>query len=93
MEYILKHFDTPLFRFTANADSADPEYQITWFDEAHRELLPGDITAVSEGELDRWIRQRGGNFDCLWCFAGLYKQNGNRESVHGMSSVKISSSR
>ncbi|MBQ4591974.1 MAG: hypothetical protein IJP32_00730 [Clostridia bacterium] len=73
MEYILKHFDTPLLRFTANADSADPEYRITWFNEAHRELLPGDINTVSEEELDRWICQRGGNFDCLWCFAGLYK--------------------
>ena len=58
MEYILKHFDTPLLRFTANADSADPDYQITWFDEAHRKLLPGDINTVSEEELDRWIRHR-----------------------------------
>ncbi|MBE6711521.1 MAG: XRE family transcriptional regulator [Ruminococcaceae bacterium] len=58
MEYILKHFDTPLLRFTANADSADPEYRITWFDEAHRKLLPGDINTVSEEELDRWIRHR-----------------------------------
>jgi hypothetical protein len=58
MEYILKHFDTPLLRFTANADCADPKYRITWINEAQRELLPMDIAAVSEEELDRWIRHR-----------------------------------
>ena len=58
MEYILKHFDTPLLRFTANADSADPEYHITWLNDSQRELLPKDIAAVSEEELDRWIRHR-----------------------------------
>ena len=56
MEYILKHFDTPLLRFTANADYANPEYRITWVNEAQRKLLPMDIAAVSEEELDRWIR-------------------------------------
>lgn len=58
MEYILKHFDTPLLRFTANADSADPEYQIIWVSEAGRELLPKDIEDISEKELARWIRHR-----------------------------------
>ena len=58
MEYILKHFDTPLLRFTANADSADPEYRITWFNEAQCELLPMDIDDISEKEIDRWIRYR-----------------------------------
>ena len=58
MEYILKHFDTPLLRFTANADSADPEYRITWFNEAQCELLPMDIDNISKKEIDRWIRYR-----------------------------------
>ena len=58
MEYVLKHFDTSLLRFTANADSADPEYQITWVNENQRELLPKDMDTLSEEEIDRWIRHR-----------------------------------
>ena len=58
MEYILKHFDTSLFRFTANANSAEPEYQITWINEAGRELLPKDMDTITEAEIDRWIRHR-----------------------------------
>ena len=33
MEYTLKHFDTPLIKFTAKADSADPDYAVTWINE------------------------------------------------------------
>ena len=57
MEYILKHFDTPLLKFTAKADSADPEYTITWLNQECRDFLPLDFEATSEG-LDRWIRHR-----------------------------------
>ena len=57
MEYILKHFDTPLLHFTAKADSADPEYTITWRNEAQQHLLPLDFEASAEG-IDRWIRHR-----------------------------------
>ena len=58
MEYILKHFDTPLLRFTANANSSEPEYQITWVNENQKELLPKDMDTISEEEIDRWIRHR-----------------------------------
>lgn len=57
MEYTLRHFDTPLLRFAAKADSADPEYQITWVNEEQKHLLPLDFEATSEG-IDRWIRHR-----------------------------------
>ena len=57
MEYTLRHFDTPLLRFTAKADSADPEYQITWVNEEQKHLLPLDFEATAEG-IDRWIRHR-----------------------------------
>ena len=57
MEYTLRHFDTPLLRFAAKADSADPEYQITWVNEEQKHLLPLDFEATSSG-IDRWIRHR-----------------------------------
>ena len=57
MEYSLKHFDTTLLKFTAKADSADPEYAITWLDEENKHLLPLDFTLSPEG-IDRWIRHR-----------------------------------
>jgi len=57
MEYILKHFNTSLIKFTAKADCADPEYQIIWVNEEKRNLLPLDFEATAEG-IDRWIRHR-----------------------------------
>ena len=57
MEYSLKHFDSTLLKFTAKADSADPEYAITWVDEANKHLLPLDFAVSPEG-IDRWIRHR-----------------------------------
>jgi len=47
-----------ILRFTANADSADPEYRITWVNEAGQDLLPQDIDTVSEEALERWICHR-----------------------------------
>lgn len=57
MEYTLKHFDTPLIKFTAKADSADPDYAVTWINEEKRSLLPLDFEVSSEG-IERWIRHR-----------------------------------
>lgn len=57
MEYILKHYNTSLMRFTAKADSADPKYTITWINEEQKSLLPLDFEATAEG-IDRWIRHR-----------------------------------
>ena len=57
MEYTLKHFDTPLIKFTAKADSADPDYAVTWINEEKRSLLPLDFEVSPEG-IERWIRHR-----------------------------------
>ena len=57
MEYTLKHFDTPLIKFTAKADSADPDYAVTWINEEKRSHLPLDFEASPEG-IERWIIHR-----------------------------------
>ena len=53
MIYILKHFDTDLMRFSANADSSDPDYQILWINEAQKHLLPLTL-GTDEAGLERW---------------------------------------
>lgn len=57
MEFVLKHFDTPLVRFSALPDSSDPEYQVQWVNEEARQLLPQDFVPTAEG-LSSWIRHR-----------------------------------
>ena len=43
MIYEIKHFDTPLLRFSASEDSSEPEIQILWQNEAEKELYPLDL--------------------------------------------------
>lgn len=57
MNYYLKHFDVPLLKFSANADSSDPDYQILWINEEKKELLPLTLE-VTEAGLERWLRHR-----------------------------------
>ena len=57
MIYILRHFDTDLIRFSANADSSDPDYQILWFNEEQKHLLPLTL-ATDEASLERWLKHR-----------------------------------
>ena len=57
MEYILKHFDTALLKFSAKEDAADPEYTVTWVNENQKSLLPLDFEPTPEG-IDRWARHR-----------------------------------
>lgn len=57
MIYILKHFDTDLMRFSANADSSDPDYQILWINEAQKHLLPLTL-GTDEAGLERWLKHR-----------------------------------
>lgn len=40
MIYCIKHFDSVLLKFSANAESSEPDYRILWVDETKRELLP-----------------------------------------------------
>ena len=40
MIYELRHFNTPILRFTATEDSSTPEIEIVWVNEEKRTLLP-----------------------------------------------------
>lgn len=57
MNYLLKHFDTVLMKFSANPDSSDPDYQILWINEPYRNLLPLSMEPTEEG-LERWLKHR-----------------------------------
>lgn len=57
MHYILKHFDTPLIRFSARC-GAEPDIQILSVNESCRNLLPLDLPEVSPAGLEFWIRHR-----------------------------------
>ncbi len=58
MNYILKHFDTPLIRFHASEDSNDPEITIHWINEEMRSLLPLDLGEPSEEHISKWLQRR-----------------------------------
>ena len=57
MNYILKHFDTPLISFSARS-GAEPDIQILSVNESCRELFPLDLAEVSPAGLESWIRHR-----------------------------------
>ena len=57
MVYTLKHFDTDLLRFSADANSSTPGYKIVWADEDKKTLLPKDLE-LSEKGLESWVRRR-----------------------------------
>ena len=58
MNYILKHFDTPLIRFHASEDSNDPEITILWINEGERCLFPLDLREPYDESLGRWLKRR-----------------------------------
>ena len=57
MEYTLKQYDIPLLKFTAIADSSEPEIEILWWDAEKTHLLPLDLELTPDG-LNRWLRHR-----------------------------------
>jgi hypothetical protein len=57
MNYILKHFDTDLLKFSADENSSNPNYKIIWINKENEYLLPLDFQATSEG-LGSWIKHR-----------------------------------
>ena len=57
MEFVLKHFDTPLLRFSGNPESAEPGVHITWENSQAKDLYPLGKEATDRG-LWNWIRQR-----------------------------------
>lgn len=57
MIYELRHFNTPILRFTATEDSSTPDIDIIWTNQEHLDLLPLDLTLSDEG-LTKWIKHR-----------------------------------
>ena len=58
MHYTLRHFDTPLVRFSAE-HGAEPSIRILWTDENHLELLPLEFERQVDAErLEAWLRHR-----------------------------------
>ena len=53
----LRHFDTPLLRFSAQTDTSEPEPEILWVTDENRALLPLDLELSPRG-LSRWLRHR-----------------------------------
>ena len=57
MNYELRHFDTPLIRFTATEDSSMPEITILWVNEAEKHLLPLDLSLTGDS-VAKWLKSR-----------------------------------
>lgn len=55
--YELRHFNTPLLRFTATEDSSNPEIEIVWVNEQKQSFLPLDLE-LSEASLAKWLKRR-----------------------------------
>ena len=49
MNYEIRHYDTPLLRFSATEDTARPEIEILWVNDDARQLIPLDLTVSPEG--------------------------------------------
>ena len=57
MCYEIRHFDTPLVRFSATEDSSSPEIQILWVNDQKKALLPLDLQLTNDG-IGRWLKHR-----------------------------------
>ena len=58
MIYTLKHFDTPLLRFSAES-GADARIEILWINEDKKAFLPLEFQGtVSDASLESWLRRR-----------------------------------
>ena len=57
MIYELKHYNTPLVRFSVES-GAEPNVRILWCDSDHADLLPLDMEALTEEGLESWVKHR-----------------------------------
>ena len=57
MNYEIRHYDTPLLRFSATEDTAKPETEILWINENARQLIPLDMKLTTEG-VASWLKHR-----------------------------------
>lgn len=57
MKYTLKHCDTPLLVFSAEA-GANPDIKILWLNTEKASLLPLELSAATASDLESWIKHR-----------------------------------
>ena len=58
MKFVLKHFDTPLIRFSAES-GAEPSIVVQWTNDNDKALLPLDLQQeVTAEKLESWLRHR-----------------------------------
>lgn len=57
MNYTIRHFDTPLIRFSADS-GAELNIEILWLNEEKKNLFPLDLTEVSANGIEAWLRHR-----------------------------------
>ena len=58
MKFVLKHFDTPLIRFSAES-GAEPSIVVQWTNDRDKALLPLDLhQEVTAEKLESWLRHR-----------------------------------
>ena len=58
MKFVLKHFDTPLIRFSAES-GAEPSIVVQWTNDRDKALLPLDLQQeVTVEKLESWLRHR-----------------------------------
>lgn len=57
MIYEIRQFDTPLLRFSATEDTAEPEIRLLWENKSCRDLFPLDMD-ISEAGISKWLRHR-----------------------------------
>ncbi len=56
MNYEIRHFDTPVLRFSAT-DGAESNIEVLWVTE-DKNLLPLELTSVTSNDVASWIRHR-----------------------------------
>ncbi len=57
MVYELRHFDTPLLRFSASEESGDLAVEVVWRNAARRGVLPLDLEEGGAG-IAKWLKRR-----------------------------------
>lgn len=57
MVYLLRHFDTPLLKFSAD-EGAELNIKLLWLDESKKHLLPLDLPEVSDAGIESFIKHR-----------------------------------
>jgi hypothetical protein len=57
LNYELRHFDTPLLRFSATEDSNSPDIKILWTNNEKRDLLPLNLELSTDG-ITKWLKHR-----------------------------------